>query len=161
MRAAVLLTLAGLAGAVPSAEAQQWSPGQQEVITQLKQCWDVWMDGVRSGSPEAWLRDCTEPGFTFWGPDGAPAGADVIRRNWKNIAAQDLGWLDVRPLGVRLIGDVALVQFYGYWSAATPSGPAATEWKRTEVFHKVNGKWLFVMGHSSPVADKDVAPYKN
>jgi hypothetical protein len=81
-------------------------PAQQEVITQLKQCWDVWMDGVRSGSPEALIGDCTEPGFSYWGPDGAPAGADVIRRNWKNIAAQDLGWLDVRPLGVRLIGDV-------------------------------------------------------
>lgn len=161
MRTAVVIGFLMAAGMGQPVEAQQWTPAEQEVITQLKQCWDRWMDGVRGGSPDVWLQTCTEPGFTYWGVEGAPGSAEALRRNWKAIAAQDLGWVDIRPLVIKITGDIAMVQFYGYWSAATPAGPTTAEWRRTEIFHRVNGRWLLTMGHSNPVAAKDLDAYKN
>ena len=37
------------------AVAQQWTSQQQEVINSLTACWDTWMEGVQSGSPDGWL----------------------------------------------------------------------------------------------------------
>lgn len=158
-----LVILGALAFAAPSrSQAQHWSADEQEVLDALESCWDIWMGGIRAGTgPEAWITQCASPDLTYWGStEGAPGGVQMVRRNWDVVSQVDRNWLDIRPVAVKRLGDVAIVHFYGLWSAASPEGPKVTEWKRTEVFHKVNGNWLLVAAHSSPSSPADAVPYR-
>ena len=52
-----------------------------------------------------------------------------------------------------------MVQMYDTHKARTPNGPVTTEYKRTEVFRKVDGRWMFVGGQGTPTNTKDADPY--
>jgi len=55
--------------------AQQWTAEQQSVVDDLATCWDIWMEGVESGTPDRWVNECTNGDPTFWpGAYGAPMG---------------------------------------------------------------------------------------
>ncbi len=154
----VSLTL--LASAAP-VFAQEWSDDEQEVLDNLAECWDIWMEGVESGSPERWISECSTPTMTYWfAPDGAPGTNDVNRRTWETISRTDLGWVDIRPVSLTITDDIAVLHFYGYWRAATADGETITEMKRTEVFKQLDGRWKLMAGHSTPVTADDAAPYR-
>jgi ketosteroid isomerase-like protein len=145
-----------------SASAQQWTDEEQGLIDHIKMCWDSWMEAVEAGDVEIHYRKCPQADNVsmWWTEYGAPEGKEMARRNWAQISATDLGWLDVRPVAVRIWGDVAMVQFYGYWSARTPEGPTVTEYKRTEVFRRDGGQWVFLGGQGTPASAADSDPYK-
>jgi len=145
----------------PPLLAQQWSSQEQEVLDNLTECWDIWMAGIRSGSPDQWISQCTAPGMTYWGAqDGAPDDPASVRRNWEMISRQDLGWVDMRPVSLVIAGDVAVLHFYGYWRAPDGDGELVTEAKRTEVFRRLDGRWKMIAGHATPVSLADAAPYR-
>ena len=159
-RLALLIALLGLSWGSPLV-AQEWSSVEQEVLDDLAECWDLWMEGIRTGTPEPWLSQCSTPKSTYWGAqDGAPNGVDFLRRNWQVISAQDLGWVDMRPVSLAVDDDIAVLHFYGYWRAPGGEGEVVTEAKRTEVFRRVDGRWKMVAGHSTPVTLADAAPYR-
>ena len=134
------------------AGAQQWTVEQQEVIDQLGECWDIWMDGVRQGTPEAWVEQCTVGDATFWpGEFAAPISVDDIRRAWGTTAGVDINWIAIHPIVVRVDGDVAIMHFYGTWHEPSPEGVVETEAKRTEVFRRIDGRWKISVGHGTPV----------
>ena len=66
-----------------------------------------------------------------------------------NAAAWD--WIDAYPIRVRVYDDIAIMQFFGRWRVENPDGPQELQQKRTEVFRKVNGRWLLIAGHDNPV----------
>lgn len=141
--------------------AQTWTAQEQEVLDQLEECWDIWMEGIRSRSPDRWIRDCSAPGMTFWwSADGAPSTNEWNVRNWELNAAADLGWADIRPVSLIVDGDLAVLHFYGYWRATSGDGEVLTEAKRTEVFRRLDGRWKLLVGHGSPVTMEDAAPYR-
>lgn len=141
--------------------SQQWSPEEQEVLDQLAECWDFWMEGIGTGSPDRWIQECTVPGFTFWSAqDGAPGDNEFIARNWDMAQASDLGWVDIRPVSLTVLDDIAVLHFYGYWRAPGPDGEQVTEAKRTEVFRKVDDRWKMITGHATPVTMEDATPYR-
>jgi hypothetical protein len=158
----VLLVLAFLLLSLPLAgAAQSYSAAEQEVLDQLAECWDLWMEGTRSGSPEGWIAQCTVPELTYWGAqDGAPLDNDFTRRNWDMASATDLGWVDIRPVSIQVMDDFAVLHFYGYWRAPGPAGEQVTEAKRTEVFRRMDGRWKMIAGHATPVDAADAAPYR-
>ena len=140
--------------------AQEWSDEEQEVLDDLAECWDLWMEGVESGSPQRYMSECTTPTSTFWiATDAAPNSNDFVRRIWSIIATQDLGWVDIRPVSLTITDDIAVLHFYGYWRAATADSETITEWKRTEVFKQLDGRWKLIAGHGTPVTLDDAAPY--
>jgi len=159
--------LAFLALAVPwilpsPSSAQQWSAAEQEVLDQLAECWDLWMEGIRAGSPDRWYAECTAPGLTYWpAQDGAPLDTDFDRRNWDLAMAMDLGWVDIRPVSLTLTDDIAVLHFYGYWKTPAPEGEQVTEAKRTEVFRRIDGRWRLLAGHATPVSSGDASPYRS
>jgi len=141
--------------------AQQWTPEQQGVITALETCWDTWMESIRQDDPSLWLDQCTDGNFTYWWTaDGAPNTPATLMRDWDNIKRTDLGWLDIRPFAVKVIGDIAIMHFYGYWRAQTPDGTARTEGMRTEIFQRSNGRWVLIAGHGTPSSSADAEVYK-
>lgn len=152
-----LMTLA----TADNATAQQWSTEQQEVISALEGCWDIWMEGLRSNDPEEWISKCsTEDATYWWSVEGTPNGVDFLRRQWETFAKQDERWVDLRPVGIRVLGNVAIVHFYGYWQAPLDGRSVVTEAKRTEVFQKTDGQWRLIAGHSTPVSQADAEPYR-
>ncbi len=152
MRFVVILAVGIVLGTPLQADAQQWTPEQQEVIDSLEGCWDTWMEAVQEGSPDRWLDNCTEEGYTFWWTYGSPLGEDWMRRNWDMFMEDDGEWVDVRPVWVRVYDDFAIMHFWGYWNVTEDEERVTVEAKRTEVFHKVNGRWLLAAGHATPVS---------
>ena len=126
VRLAVLILALGLLSPATS-PAQQWSPAEQEVRRQLEECWASWMDGVKSGSPERWFAECSVPQQTYWpAGDGAPLTRDFSRRNWDLAIAMDRGWVDIRPVLLTVMDDVAVLHFYGYWKVPGEQGETIT-----------------------------------
>ena len=158
----VLPLLAVITLAAPTAAAaQQWSTQEQQVLDHLAECWDIWMEGVESGSPDRWLSDCSTPTSTYWGAqDGAPIANDFLRRSWGAVSGRDLGWVDIRPVSLTVTDDIAVLHFYGYWQAPGPDGTVITEAKRTEVFRLIDGRWKLISGHGTPVTAEDAEPYR-
>lgn len=156
-----LATLAALGlTLVPGAAAQQWSAEEQEVLDHLAECWDIWMAGVEAGTPTQWLSECSTPSSSYWGFDGAPITNEFVQRTWGIISGRDLGWVDIRPVLLRVMDDVAVLHFYGYWRAPADGGETVTEAKRTEVFRKIDGRWKIISGHGTPVTAADAEPYR-
>ena len=153
MRFAVILAVGIVLGTPLPADAQQWTSEQQEVIDSLEMCWDMWVESVQEGSPDRWLDNCTEEGFAFWWIYSSPLGEDWMRGNWDTIMEADDKWLGLSPVWVRVYDDdFAIMHFWGYWQITEDEDRVTIEAKRTEVFHKVNGRWLLAAGHSTPVS---------
>ena len=143
-----------------TAFAQTWTAEEQDVLNTIEMCWDAWMEAVQQNDPEIWFAKCRPAdNYSMWWDAGTPEGPRQIRRDWDSIRQVDATWIDFRPVAVRIHGDVAIVQFYGYWKANTPEGPATTEYKRTEVFRKVSGHWTFLGGQGTPASPRDAEPY--
>ena len=158
----IFASLVSLVGLPTSSAGQQWTAEEQGLLDNVKACWDSWMEAVRAGDPEIHFGKCpqVENSSMWWTEFGAPEGRQMVRRNFEQVVATDIDWLDIRPVAVRIWGDVGMVQFYGYWSARTPDGPAITEYKRTEVFRRVDGRWFFLGGQGTPASPADSEPYK-
>ena len=144
MRFGLVLALGALIIGPATAQAQHWTPEEQEVIDQLKECWTVWVEGIRQGE-DLWLDQCADD-FSYWGDNGSPSTPAFNQRNFQNLP--DMDWLELYPLMVRVYDDIAIIQFFGRWRVEYPDGPEVEERKRTEVFRKVNGRWLLIAGHS-------------
>jgi hypothetical protein len=145
-----------------SAPATVQADVEQELLAELESCWDAWMDGVRQNDAEVFFDGCNldQDALFWWSQDGAPQTFDQVRRIWDTISETDERWVGIRPVGVRVFGDVAIINLYGYWQAATPEGSVVTEFKRTEVFQRRADGWTFIGGHGTPASPQDAAPYQ-
>jgi len=155
------LALAASLVAVP-AGAQEWSAEQQGLIDHVTMCWEIWVDALADETPNRFFDACPndERAHWWWTAEGVPGSAAVVRRNWKFIRAVDDDWVSLRPVYVDMFGDVGVIHMYGYWRANTPDGKVVTEAKRTEVYQRRDGRWVFIGGQNSPVTPADAAPYR-
>ena len=155
MRALTLLLTAGLV-AVP-AEAQEWNAEQQDLIDHVTMCWDAWVDALTDETPDRFYSACPEDesAHWWWTAEGVPSSAAVVRRNRHVTREVDDDWVSLRPVYVDMFGDVGIIHHYGYWRANTSDGTVRTEHKRTEVFQRRNGVWVFIGGQGTPVAPAD------
>ena len=147
--ARVTLVLSFLVLLPAAAQAQNWTAEQQEVITQLEECWATWVVATHQGQPDAWLDRCTDD-HRYWGAQGAPTGEARLRRIWDDVIAEEAYWVELTPLDIRIVDNVAIVHFYGSWNVKRGEERVTEERKRTEIFRRVNGRWLLIAGHSQP-----------
>ena len=133
MKRAFFLVIALVLSSFVTATAQQWSPEQQEVIDNLEECWDIWQDNVKSGSPEGWISECATPDLTYWvSSDSAPLNNDYNRRTWGVDSGTGGDWVDIRPISITVLDDIAVLHFYGYGREMTKEeGGKIREAKRT------------------------------
>ena len=146
----------------PPVTAQQWSDEQQGLIDHIKMCWTAWVDALADETPDRFYEACPidEKSHFWFTADGAPSTAEWVRRNWDIIRETDDDWAGLRPVYVDIFGDVAIIHMYGYWRANTPDGLVTTEQKRTEVFQRRNGGWVFIGGQLTFVTAADAEPYR-
>jgi hypothetical protein len=133
--------------------AQEWSDPQQDVLDAVIECWDLWVEAVEADSPDPWLDNCQTDDSTFWvGAEGSPTLNDAafLRRNWGETVGIDVGWIDLRPIVIRVVDDFAVLHFYGYWQMPGEE-PEIEEWRRTEVWRMDDGRWKQWAGHATPV----------
>ena len=160
MRTLTLVLAVSLA-AVP-AVAQEWNAEQQSLIDHVTVCWDTWVDALADETPDRFFEACPidERSHFWWTDDGAPGGPESVRRNWHVIREVDDDWVSLRPIYVDIFGNVGIIHMYGYWRAKTPDGTVVTEYKRTEVFQRRNGRWVLIGAQGTPVTPADAAPYR-
>ena len=84
-------------------------------------------------------------------------GRDAVKRAMNNgllsWEMKRIKWTDLRPLLVKIDGDIALVHFYAYVIIEDYKGDISNrEQKRFEVFRKKEGKWKFIGGMVTPVS---------
>ena len=142
------------------ASAQSWTQEEQELIDHIKMCWDAWIDTRPQPDHQRFFERCpwSEDVSMWWTNDGMPQTLERTVRNWVNPPV-DVMWLDLNPIAVRIWDDIGMVQMYAIWKAKTPEGLVNTEYKRTEIFRRVNGRWVFMGGQGTPVSAKDEDPY--
>ncbi len=158
-----VLTLAFLALIVaPPVTAQEWSEDQQGLIDHIKMCWTAWVDALADETPDRFYEACPidEKSHFWFTADGAPGTVEDVRRNWDIIRETGDDWAGLRPVYVDIFGDVAIIHMYGYWRANMPDGLVTSEQKRTEVFQRRNGGWVFLGAQSTPVTAADAEPYR-
>ena len=133
--------------------SQTYSAEEQGLIDHITNCWDAWMEGVEKADPEIWYEKCpSKPNASmWWTKDGAPEQTERIRRRWDRAISSDPKWVDMRPVTIRIWDDVGMVQFYSFWRVNSKDGFITKETKRTEVFKKENGNWIFLGGQGTPV----------
>lgn len=148
IRTLFVLACLGIAG--PSF-SQNWTAEQQGVIDDLKECWDIWVDAAKNADtgPSPWIDNCADDDLRYWFRRGAPNDLDDLRRNWSAIVAAKEFWVSLDPITIQIIDDIAIIHFYGAWSVEGPDGRSVVEAKRTEIFHRSNGRWRLLAGHRS------------
>jgi hypothetical protein len=141
--------------------AQNWTKEEQEVLDNVEMCWDAWMEAVEKNDMEIWFNKCPSADnlSMWWTGNGFLSNHRGNRRNFDRFVETDVKWVDLQPVAVRIHGAVAMVQFYGIWRAKTSEGQKNTEYKRTEVFQKRNGIWVFLGGQGTPSSAEDKAVY--
>ena len=141
--------------------AQNWTKEEQEVLDNVEMCWDAWMEAIEKNDMEIWFKKCPSADnySMWWTENGFPSNNRGDRRNFDHFVESDVKWVDMQPVAVRIYGDVAMVQFYGIWRAKTSEGQKNTEYKRTEVFQKRNGIWVFLGGQGTPSSAEDKSAY--
>jgi hypothetical protein len=136
-----------------SAFAQEWSAEQKEIIAHIKACWDGWYKGLQEKNFDLWLDVCPCEKNTYWwiAEEGAPR--QIMNSESKKFKEglhwqmKRQNWLDLRPLSIKIDGDVALVHFYAIWIHENYRGEISQiEQKRFEVFRKKAGRWTFLGG---------------
>ena len=159
MRALTLASLALLVAA--PAFAQQWTAEEQEVLDTITMCWDAWVAALADETPDHFYETCRiDEDQLFWDTSsGAPEGQRMVHRTWNNWRQLGGNWADMRPVAIRIFGDVAIVYLYGYWTVKTPDGLVTTEYKRTEVFQRRDDGWTGIGVQATPASPADADPY--
>lgn len=156
MRSPSLLFVMLAVGIPGTLNAQQWNAEQMGVINSVKACWDTWVEGIRRRNPEQWLAECSDGESVYWGTaDGSPrvGTPDQLRRRWEAVSRADRKWIDLRPLSIKIVGDMAIMHFYGLWEQNTPEGQiVVNEAKRMEVFRRAGNRWVQIAGQATPVS---------
>ena len=147
------LLLVLLAG---SAMAQEWTAEQKEVIAQIKAIWDVEIRAIQEKNADLWLAafPCDKDAYHWIASEGAPLQMMNLRprmyREGLYWQLKRVNWLDLRPLSIKIDGDVALVHFYDTWIVENYKGEISQlENKKFLVFRKKSGRWTFLGGMAS------------
>jgi len=141
--------------------AQNWTAEQKEVIEHIKGCWDAWKEAFIKKDLQIWLDACPcIEDFADWNTeDGAPAIGLAAEKRGLNMGLYSMifgekgDWLDLRPISVKIDGDVALVHFYAIFIWENTKGEAKhIQQKRFEVFRRKAERWTLIGGMTTPVS---------
>jgi len=144
-----MLAVLAIAVSAPfTAEAQQWSPEQREVIDLVAVCWDSW--GTEDWA--AYEQACpSDPEQRYWWMDESVPDYGV--NEWRRWAEAFFPRIvasihyEHRPIGVQIFGDVALYQFWATWSQEDANGQVQTQAQhRLDVLQRRNGQWTLIGG---------------
>jgi len=153
MKHLIFLTV-GMCLLISSAQvqAQTWSPAEKEVLQAIDDC----LRAYKEENLEAWMACAHDDfvGFRYGSPN-TWNNADLLKNvNWEN---EDLIEWWIKPLAIRIVGDVAIIHYYGYSLDRDKDGKETRSRSRwTDIMVKQGGKWVWIADHGG--SDPGVKP---
>ena len=153
MRFRVSLLLLAALLAPGTAQAQHWTPEEQEIIDLNQACWDAWashsLNRVEATCNEhedarGWLTSNAAPDRGWYLKNA---------RRWIDAIGSKEDWIyyEVNPLSVRIFNDTALIHF---WATRTVQGADSTvktvSQKQLNIWQKIDGRWTWIGGQATP-----------
>ena len=127
-------------------QAQTWSPAETEVFQVLEECNRIY----KEENLEALAATCYHDDYVRF-RNGAPSTfnkADVLQVTPIWWANDDLVLWYVKPLAIRIVGNVAVVHYFYYATMQSKDGKQRYNRSRfTDVWVKQDGKWLKIADH--------------
>lgn len=144
-KSAVLLSFTCLLSA-GTAQGQQWSAQEQEVLDQVEECFASYTEASAQNDPQIWVRRCRPADESlFWtAGEAGPLSLQGLLRNWELSfpKSRQVSSTGFEPIRIRVVDDIALVYGYTYWFDDVLEGPS--KWMhdaRLEVYRKRDGQW--------------------
>ena len=127
-------------------EAQTWSAAEKEVLQAIDDC----NRAYKEENLEALLSTCYHDDYvTFrYGSPNTFNKADA-RKNLPIVwaSSEQVEWW-IKPLAIRIVGDVAVVHYYRYGVSRDKDGKQMNSRGRyTDVWVKEEGKWSKIANH--------------
>lgn len=146
-RSTFLIPFFFLAFSVTTMQAQTWSKNQEEVLSQLKECYTYLPLALQSGDLSTWTDNCPcDKDFAVWNTQyGAPSDFGAIQNLFEQgiAAATEPPVINLRPVRIKIAGDMAAVFYYVDVFQPDPNALMLNfnGAKRLTILHRVNGKW--------------------
>jgi hypothetical protein len=79
------------------------------------------MEGVENRNPDTWFEKypSLENASFWWTDEGSPQQNEWVKRNWDYMKDQNVGWIVVRPVVVRIWDIIGMIQCYANWEIKT------------------------------------------
>jgi ketosteroid isomerase-like protein len=146
MKSKLMLTIALFFGlGLSSLYAQEWSPAQKEVWKNVNDYWGLMAKGDLNGFLEYFHSD-----YIGWENGDALPSTKEESRKWINYAYQGvkIPVYDIKPVAIKIYGDVAFVDYYYSMAKETQDGKKSTENGRwTDILLKQGNKWVMIGDH--------------
>ena len=137
--------------------SQTWSKKEQAFLDDFTKkweqfcnkpsTWELWKTNVHPDDELAW----------WWTDEGMPKDLNAVKAMFQNFEKQGTvaNNFHLRPIKINIVGDVAMIWFYGYISLTDKAGNTS-DWedKRLEVFRRDGAGWKF-LGGIADVVDED------
>ena len=139
-----------------SAQAQEWTPEQREVIAAIKECWEGWNKAEQEKNPDNYFGECGMDDSLFWwaertAPHSVSEYRDVMAKGLTSWTLKRWDVLTYSPLFVQIEGDFAFIYFAPIIQEEDTEGKVTViSQKRLEVYRKIDGRWRFFTGMSAP-----------
>ena len=156
MKRLIFLTV-GMCLLISSAQvqAQTWSPAEKEVLQAIDDC----QRANEEENLEAWMACFHDDYVSFgYGSPNTWNKADERKRFpllvWANYDCIE-SW--IKPLAIRIVGDVAIIHYYLYKVGRDKDGKDTDSRARwTDIMVKQGGKWVWIAAHGG--SDPGVKP---
>jgi len=131
--------------------AQEWNKDQLALWNGVEDAWNKWIEKDIDGSLATFHSK-----YKGWSSDQpVPVDKARIEKWWKSMKEAKIGYLDLIPVSISIVGDAAVVHyyysFYMTWGEAKEGKERSG--RNTEFFIKENGNWM-LLGDFTFVDDK-------
>ena len=131
--------------------SQNWTPEEKLVLERVQTAWSAWQDAENNKDLSIWLNaaDPADDWQCWWTSDGGIRELEDTKRNFefKNKDVSRFQWLEVDPISIKVLDDVAFIWFYASYSIEFNDGiTSTTKQKRFEVYRKIDEKWRWSAG---------------
>lgn len=134
------------------AMAQSWTAEETGLVDAIMACWNKMLVDE---DPQGFESGCgmTQETTYWWTPETTPeTGLEWWRAN--NIAMfedEELIAQDLRPLRIRIVGNMGHIWLHGIRTFRNRTGDRYTEaWRGLEIWQRVDDGWAFIGGMGTP-----------
>ena len=133
-------------------KAQEWSSDQKEVWTAIQGWWNN-----SQAQNSKYLIDATHPDYKGWSfGDNYPTGkSDLTYWATNVLPKRKTLHTSLRPMEILVAGDVAVVHYYYSNVRMVEEKEKNVEGRWTDIWRKVNGKWLLYADSGGELSDDD------